>query len=222
MDKKIWYFEDVDLYQILCPYKMADHLERHPMDQFQKGDFIFLPDDLAKDIYLIAEGQVKIGYYDDEGNEHIKAILGKGELLGEIAYLETIRHKDFAQSTSNETQICKMSATKARELSRDYVPFALQLNKRIAQNIQRLERKLEILFHKDARQRLEELLKDLFANHPPGKVNDWVQHGLSQKELADLIGSSRKTVSLLLNTLEREGFIEISNGKFRYKDSKSK
>lgn len=217
MAKNVWYLEEVDLYNILCPYKMANHLKTHPYIQFRKDDFIFLPDDTARDIYLIADGKVKVGYYDEKGNEYVKAYLHKGELLGEIAYLGSGKHKDFAQSVKNDTRICRMSAEKARELSRDYVPFALEIHKKIADNVQRLERKLEILFFKETRRRLEELLKDLYKMYKQeGNPAAWITHDLTQEELASLIGTSRKTVSLLLNEFEREGLIELKSGKFKF------
>ncbi|MCI4670368.1 MAG: Crp/Fnr family transcriptional regulator [Bacteroidia bacterium] len=217
MNKKIWFFEEVDLYNILCPYKYDKHIRQHPLKAYEKNDFIFMPNEIASQIYLVAEGKVKVGYYDAEGNEHIKAYLGKGELLGETSYLGSNFHKDFAQVVSTETRICKMSSEKARELARDYVPFAIEIHKKIAQNVQRLERKLEILFYKDARKRLEELLKDLsIAHYSDEKDNPWITHGLTQQEMASLIGCSRKTVSLLLNEFEREGLIELKNGQFRY------
>ncbi len=217
MEKQVWYFENIDLYNILCPYKMNRHIESHPYTKFNKGDFIFLPDDLANEIYLVADGKVKIGYYDFEGKEHVKAFLGHGELLGEIAYLGKNRHKDFAQCVKDGTKICRMSAERARELSRDYVPFATEIHKRIADNVHRLERKLEILFFKDARRRLEELLIDLDEMYAKGLNGErWVAHDLTQEEMASLIGTSRKTVSLLLNELEREGKIGLKPGKFRF------
>ncbi|MEL6697823.1 MAG: Crp/Fnr family transcriptional regulator [Bacteroidota bacterium] len=216
MDKSVWYFEEVDLYNILCPYKYDRHIKHHPLTHYNKDDFIFMPDELASEIYLVAEGKVKVGYYDEKGNEYVKAYLGKGELLGEISYLGKKRHKDFAQCVTPETQICRMSSDKARELARDYVPFAMEIHKKIADNVQRLERRLEILFYKDARKRLEELIKDLYLMYEASEnKNGWTHHGLTQQELASLIGSSRKTVSLLLNEFEREGMLKLGNGKFQ-------
>lgn len=218
MDKQIWYFEGVDLYHILCPYKYDRHIKQHPLSSYQKDDFIFLPNEMAKEIYLVADGKVKIGYYDEEGNEYVKAYLGRGELLGEISYLGEKPHRDFAQCVMEGTEICKMSAERARKLARDYVPFAMEIHRRIANNVERLERRLEILFYKDARKRLAELLKDLNDMYGDGADhNGWIQHGLTQQEMASLIGSSRKTVSLLLNEFEREGVLVLKAGKFQLK-----
>lgn len=215
MEKKIWYLDSVDLYEILCPNKFSRHVSQHPLTKYHKNDFLFLPDEIAKEIYLIVEGKIKVGYYDEDGNELVLAYLNKGEILGETAYLGHKKHREFAQVMQESTQACKMTAEKARELSREYVPFALEINKKIADRILRLERRLEILFYKDVRRRLKELLKDLKQMYPCTQTPGWVDHGLTQQELASLIGTSRKTVSLLLNELEKEGKIELTSGKFR-------
>ena len=217
--KKIWYFEEVDLNEILCPHKFKDHCEMHPMDCYNKMDFLFSPGDNAHEIYLIAEGKVKVGYYDDNGNEFVRAILGKGELLGETALLGEKKRKNFAEVIEDKTYICKLTLEKAKELKRDYKAFEFEINKRIGQKIQKLERRIEILLFKDARMRLVEFIKDLAEEKGVNSEKGiQIQHDLTQSEIAKLIGTSRKTTSLLLNELEDEGLIEQSRGMMTIKD----
>lgn len=213
--KQVWYLDEVDLFNILCPNKLAKHVQHTPPLIYHKKDFIFLPNETTKDLYLILDGKIKVGYYDDEGNENIKVYLAKGELLGEMGFLGQARYNEFAQAVQETTKVCKMSLDKARELARDYVPFSLEMNKRIGDNIRKLERRLEILFYKDVNRRLLELIKDLTEMY--GVVVDrtiYVEHLLTQQEMASLIGASRKSVSILMNDMEREGVIKQESGKF--------
>lgn len=215
--KQIWYFEEVDLFNILCPYKYADHIKHSPPFTYHKNDFLFLPNETSSEIFLITEGKIKVGNYDDDGNENIKIYLTRGELLGEMAFLGQMSHRDFAQATQEGTQVCKMSVEKARALARDYVPFSMEINKRIGENIRKLERRLEILFFKEIKRRLIELLKDLTAMYgesSPEQPNTYVNHSLTQQEMASLIATSRKSVSLMMNELEREGKLKQETGKF--------
>ncbi|MDX2284983.1 MAG: Crp/Fnr family transcriptional regulator [Bacteroidia bacterium] len=216
MEHRVWHLDSVDLFEILCPYKLNSYLHTHPLRVYSKGDFVFLPHDPADGMYLIAEGKVKVGFYDEEGNEHVLAFLGRGELLGEIAYLDGQRRRDFAQCVCDGTSVCYMTAEKARELSRDYVPFALEIHKKIAHGYRRMERKLEILFFKDTGKRLEELLKDLELACGT-RTGGWVHHGLTQQEMASLIGTSRKTVSLILKRFGMLGRLEARHGRFRWR-----
>lgn len=212
---EVWYLEEVNLYEILCPNKYASHVRHHPLTVYRRKDFIFLPDEPSTDIYLVARGKVKVGYYDEEGNEFIKAFLGQGEILGEMAYLGQSRHRDFAEVVEEGTQICRMSVDKARELGRDYVPFGFEIQKKIGENVRKLERRLEILFFKDAKKRLCELLIDLHASYVKHfHDKQIVEHNLTQQEMASLIGTSRKTASLLINELERENILKQEWGRF--------
>ena len=211
MTKSVWYLEEVDLFKIICMHKYKDFCEVHPLNSYNKSDFLFFPNDLAQDLYLIAKGKVKVGYYDDEGKEYIKAILGKGEILGEKAFLGENRHSDFAEIIQDGTKICRLTVEKARDLARSHRPFSLEIYKRIGMRFRQLERRLEILLFKDARQRLEEFIKDLAVNQGKEKDNGiLVEHDLTQSDIANLIGTSRKTVSLLMNELEDEMQIRFS------------
>jgi CRP-like cAMP-binding protein len=215
--KKIWYFEEVDLFELLCPYKYAQHIEHNPLTTYHKNDFLFLPNEEVTTIYLIAEGKIKVGYYDEEGNEIIKTYLTRGEILGEMVFLGYHAHRDFAQALQDGTQVCKVNAEQVRELARSYLPFSQVIYKKIGDNIRKLERRLEILFFKDINRRLLELLKDfkeMYGTPCPHGKGILVEHALTQQEMANLIAASRKSVSLILNRLEREGGIELGQGKF--------
>lgn len=217
MEKGLWYFEEVDLYEILCPYKYNDHLKSHPLACYNKDDFLFMEGDLVREIFLVAEGRVKVGYYDNDGNEQVLAFLGRGEILGEKALFGGDRHKEFAQVVADRTQICKLRVDKARELARDYVPFSLTLTKRFGERMQRLERRLQILLFKDARQRLVEFIKDLCRDiGTPYRTGVKVALDITQSDIAALIGSSRKTVSLLFTDLEDAGLVKFYGRKEFY------
>lgn len=215
--KALWFFEEVDLYDILCPYKYNDHLKLHPLSSFNKNDFLFMEGDAAREIYLVADGKVKVGFYDNDGNEQVIAFLGKGEIIGEMAMFGTAHHKEFAQCVANGTKICKLRVEKAQELARDYIPFSLTLTKRVGERVQRLERRLQILLFKDARQRLIEFLKDLCQEiGRPYRDGVKIMLDITQSDIAALIGASRKTVSLLFTELEEEGLVKFFGRKEIY------
>lgn len=210
MNKQIWYFEEVDLYEILCPYKYRDYTKSHPLNTYNKLDFLFMEGDLVREIFLVAEGRVKVGCYDKEGNEQVMAFLSKGEILGEKALFGETRHREFAQVVADNTMVCKLTLDKARELARDYVPFSLTITKRFGERVQRLERRLQILLFKDAHQRLVEFLKDLCRDvGVPYRTGIKISLDITQSDIASLIGISRKTVSVLFTELEDAGVVKF-------------
>jgi CRP-like cAMP-binding protein len=219
--KDLWYLDNFDFYKILCPYKYEEHVQRHPNQCLKKHEFLFFEKDAAREIILIDRGKVKLGQYDQDGTEVVFAILGKGEILGQSALLGETRHRQFAEVLEDNTQVCKMSVEKAKELARDYVPFALEINRRIGGHIRRLERRIEILLFKDVRLRLVEFLKDLAEEHGrPKNGGIVVDHAMTQTDIAMMVGTSRKSASLMLNDLEDEGFIRFDRRQIFFPDVK--
>ncbi len=64
----LWYFEDVNLFKILCPHKYPAYKKTHDIDMYKKSDYIYFEQDAANKIYLIDKGKVKIGYYTENGD----------------------------------------------------------------------------------------------------------------------------------------------------------
>ena len=96
------------------------------------------------------------------------------------------------------------------QLMKDDKPFALKVNKLIGLRIQRLERRLDALVFKDARTRVIELIRELATERGVHEGDRYrVEHSLTHKDIADLTGTSRQTVTTLLNELRHEGMISI-------------
>ena len=137
---KIWYFENVDLYEMLCPHKLADHKDSHQYHQYRKGQFIYFQDQPSDHIYLIANGRVKIGSYSSQGKEITKTILSKGEIFGELALTGEKQRADFAQSMSDETLVCAMGIDMMQELMLENKSLSLKIFKLIGLRFRKLER----------------------------------------------------------------------------------
>lgn len=214
----LWYFEDVNLFKILCPHKYPAYKKEHDIDTYKKSDYIYFTDDNANKIYLIDKGKVKIGYYTEEGDEVIKAILTKGEIFGEKALLGIDKRNEFAQSIDNTTSICPVSKDTMFQLMRDNVSISFKIYKFIGIRIKKLERRLELLLFKDAKTRLLEFLDELCEDYgyECDQTGDHViKHPYTQKDIASLIGTSRPTLNSLMNELKHNQIIDFNRKEIR-------
>ncbi len=214
----LWYFEDVNLFKILCPHKYPAYKKEHDIDKYKKSDYIYFTDDNANKIYLIDKGKVKLGYYTEDGEEVIKAILTKGEIFGEKALLGIDKRNEFAQSIDNTTSICPVSKDTMFQLMRDNVSISFKIYKFIGLRIKRLERRLELLLFKDAKTRLMEFLDELCEDYgyECDQTGDHViKHPYTQKDIASLIGTSRPTLNSLLNELKHNEIIDFNRKEIR-------
>ncbi|WP_299606895.1 Crp/Fnr family transcriptional regulator [uncultured Aquimarina sp.] len=216
----IWFFEDANLFKVLCPHKFKNYKKDHDFDAYKKSDYIYFEEDSANKVYLIEKGKVKIGYYSEDGNEVVKAILTRGELFGEKAILGEDRRTEFAQSIDNTTSICPIGVQTMHDLMRDNQTFSLKIYKFIGLRFKRLERRLQLLLFKDTKTRLLEFLNELkedFGYCCPDTGDTVIHHPYTQRDIANLIGTSRPTLNILMNELKESNRIDFNRKEIRLK-----
>jgi len=193
--------------------------QKHEFRQFKKDQFIYFPNDEANHIYMVAEGRVKIGHYLEDGKEEVSSILTKGEIFGELALAGEDKRRNFAQVMDNNTTICPLSIDELKALMKDDKELSFRLLKLVGLRLMRLERKLELLVFKDARTRIIEFLKDS-ASWKGKKVGyeTMIPTKLTHKDIAALTGTSRQTVTTILNELKEKNLIYFDRRKILIRD----
>lgn len=215
----LWYFESVNLYDILCPHKVKPMAERHTFNYFKRNQYIYFPDEPAQTIYMIAEGRVRIGHYLDDGQEVVTAILGTGEVFGELALAGEETRRDFAQALDDKTTVCPLSIEDMKALMYDNRELSFKILKLIGLRLMKMERKMELLVFKDARTRIVEFIKDM-ASWKGKKVGYemLIQTKLTHKDIASLTGTSRQTVTTIMNELKEQNLINFDRRRILVRD----
>jgi len=218
-NSSIWYLEKVDLYEMLCPHKFAEFKDRHTFNKFEKGEFIYLNDEPSTHIFMIAKGRVKIGSYSDDGKEIIKAILSEGEIFGELSLTGEETRGDFAQAMDSETTVCPMPLEDMQQLLLDNKNLSLKIFKIIGLRMKKLERRLESLVFKDARSRIIDFLYEMGVERGQ-KVGFemMIKNHLTHKDIANLTGTSRQTVTTILNELKEKNLINFNRRQILIRD----
>lgn len=215
----LWYFENVDLYEMLCPHKLQDQKDTHQYYYYKKGQFIYFQDQPSDHIYMIAQGSVKIGSYSQQGKEITKTILRKGEIFGELALTGEDHRLDFALSMSDNTGVCSMGIDMMQNLMVKNKALSLKIFKLIGFRFRKLERRLESLVFKDARTRIVEFIKEM-AEERGQKVGfeTMVKNQLTHQDIGNLTGTSRQTVTTILNDLRERNLINFDRRKILIRD----
>ena len=214
----LWYFESVNLFNMLCPHKVKRMASTHTFTHYKKEEFVYIPDDSASHIYMIVNGRVKIGHYLENGEEVVTAILTNGEIFGELAMAGEEKRRDFAQAIEDVT-ICPLTTQELKELMYENKELSFKILKLIGLRLMKLERKLELLVFKDARTRVIEFLKDA-ASWKGVKVGfeTMIHTRLTHKEIASLTGTSRQTVTTILNELKEKNLINFNRKQILIRD----
>lgn len=216
--KNIWFFDNVNLFKLLCPHKFKEYQKYHTFDSYKKSDYVYFVEDAANKVFLIQKGKVKIGYYTEEGEEVVNAILTKGELFGEKAILGEEKRNEFAQSVDNATSICPIGIDTMHDLMRDNKTFSLKIYKFLGLRFKKLERRLQLILFKDTKTRFLEFTKELCEEYGYDceKTGDKIiVHPYTQKDIASLIGTSRSNLNVLMNELKEECIINFNRKELR-------
>lgn len=219
--KNLWFFDNVNLFNLLCPHKFKEYKQCHTFDLYKKSDYIYFAEDAANKVFLIESGKVKIGYYTEEGEEVVNAILTKGELFGEKAILGEEKRNEFAQSLDTKTSICPIPVNTLHDLMRDNKTFSLKIYKFLGLRFKKLERRLQLILFKDTKTRFLEFVKELCDEYGYDceKTGDVIiNHPYTQKDIASLIGTSRSNLNVLMNELKEDNIINFNRREIRILD----
>ncbi len=218
-ERNLWYFEDTDLFEVLCPKKTPYLEDKHIPGVYKKDDFIYFKDQSSENIYMVSSGRVKIGTYGPDGKEIVKAILTRGEVFGELALAGEDKRQDFAQSMDNDTHVCSMTIGDLQDLMVDNKELNLKILKIIGFRLRKMERKIESLVFKDARTRIVDFLKEM-AEEKGQKVGfeTMIKNHLTHKDIASLTGTSRQTVTTVMNELREKNLINFDRRRILIRD----
>lgn len=215
----LWYFENVDLYKVLCPHLVKVDKVHNDKKIYKKNEFVYFPNERSTTIYLISNGRVKIGSYTEDGNEIVKSILGEGDIFGELALAGEEKRPDFAQTLDNGTAVCQMNIEHMQTLMLNNKPLNLKIYKLIGLRLKKLERRIESMVFKDARTRIIEFLKELAAEKGT-KVGfeTMIRNHYTHKDIASLTATSRQTVTTTLNELKEKNLINFNRRQILIRD----
>jgi len=160
-------------------------------------------------LYIITSGKVKVVLRSGDGKEVILAMLGKGEVFGEMALLDhPPRSADVV--TMEPTQFWVIAKTDFINCLAHNRQMAFAIIQGLVQRLRSADRKIQNLALMDVYGRVARTLLEL-AKLEEGKLV--VGEKLSQQDLADMIGSSREMVSRIMKDLALSGHIRVEGKK---------
>ncbi len=215
----LWFFEEVNFTTIFCPQKMVALDDQIEHRMYQKGATVYTVGESSSYIYIVKEGRVKIGAYAEDGKEIVKTILASGEVFGELALAGESQRTEFAVALDANTIVCPMTIEDMRARMRDNQEFSVSIFKMVGNRMRKLERRIELLVSKDARTRVIEFLRDLAGER--GKKVGYeimIPSHLKHQDIASLTGTSRQTVTTILNELKEQNIINFDRRKILIRD----
>ena len=180
-----------------------------------KDTVIFHGGDVADAVYVIASGKVKVVTTSTDGKEFILTVLGAGQVFGEMALVEEAP-RSASVVTLTAAELLAIKREDFHHLLNTSAGISRSLLAILSRRLRRANSKMESLAYMDVAGRLARYLLDLARDHGQKMGKGWiVVRRPTHSDIAHSIGTSRETVSRLINEFE-EGFGLVNKGKFTY------
>ena len=176
-----------------------------------KGDILFAEGDPGDRLYVIHRGKIKLGQTSGDGRENLLAVLGVGEMFGELSLFDPGPRTSTATAVT-DAAVIGLGHDQLRPWLTGRPEVAEALLQALAQRLRRTNFTLGDLVFSDVPGRVARALIDLgekFGQPSPEGLN--VTHDLTQEELAQLVGASRETVNKALADFAARGWLRLES-----------
>lgn len=203
----------------LSPAELSQLAQMAEVRTAHKHGFIYLADEPSDYLCLLVQGTIKIGIYSPDGREIIKSILHPYTIFGELGLTGECRRSEFACAMNQEVKYCVVRMEDFRRIIQQNFELAQSIMLFLGERLRKAERQWESLILKDVRTRIVEFLKESAgARGRQVGYETLVKHGLTQQDIANLVGASRQTVTAILNELRKSNLIHFNRNSILIRD----
>lgn len=163
-----------------------------------RGAVLFREGDEGDRVYVVSDGKIKLGQTSPDGRENLLALLGPGQMFGELSLFDPGPRSATATAVT-DTKLLGLGHEDLLPLLSGRPGVARGLLLQLASRLRRSNDTLADLVFSDVPGRVAKALLDLSSRFGvPSDEGVRVVHDLTQEELAQLVGASRETVNKAL------------------------
>jgi len=182
---------------------------------FPAGTNIITAEQPGEVVYFILSGTVKIHVAQASGNDVVLAILGRGDTVGEMSMIDSAG-RSASVYTLEETSLLWMGRPAFQQALQDMPALTLNLMRVFAARVRLANELVQALATLDVYGRVARQLLAFADKYgaPEANGNVLIPIYLTQGDIADLVGASRKRVNQVMVSFKSQGLISVrSDGR---------
>ncbi len=203
----------VPLFGQLAPPDLDRVAEIARERSYPRNSVILFEDDPGDALYVVAQGQVKVVLIGEDGREVILSVMGEGEFFGEMALIDD-EPRSAHVIAMEDSSLLVIRREDFQDLLKQTPGIALVLLRELSRRLRRVDEKVGSLVLLDVNGRVAQLLLDLADE----AGTDRITRRLTHHTIAQMIGSSRETVSRTMRELVDKGSITVSRREIQIRD----
>jgi CRP/FNR family transcriptional regulator len=178
---------------------------------------VFMQGDIQDRVFFIHQGKVKIYKTDFNGREQIVSILKEGDMFPHVGFFRKGEFPAHAEVIEPTTLII-IPISNFEEILIKYPEVSIKVFRVLGEKIIDLQNRLEEQILSNTYEQILKLLLRLAKSHgqklEDGDSKFLITTHFTNRELANMIGSSRETVSRTLNQLKKKHLIDSTEEGF--------
>ncbi|MBN2149366.1 MAG: Crp/Fnr family transcriptional regulator [Anaerolineales bacterium] len=201
----------LSLFNGLTPKELDALSDRLHCRAFPAGASIITVEQPGEAVYIILSGTVKVHIEQTNGNDVVLAILGPGDVVGEMSLMDSAG-RSASVVTLDESTLLWIDRLSFQESLRSTPALAMNLVRILSSRVRLANEQIQTLATLDVNGRVARQLL-AFAD----KYGEQASTGgitipirLTQSEIADLVGASRKRVNQVIVSFKSLGYISIA------------
>ena len=205
---------DLPLFATLDKAQLEEVAPQVKVRQYARNSYIFRPDEENNTMCLLLKGHLKKGIFLPDGKELIRYLVRPMEFFGYDRLTGHDTRPNYAKTLACQATILHIPVQLVDDLMRRNDRFSMAMVELVAKAVRRSESLLDILLTADVRSRVSYFIKEntlSIAGEQP--IETMMHEGLTQQDIAQMIGATRQTVALVLNEMRKDNKIDFNRKK---------
>ena len=199
----------IPLFERMSPEEREELRGMMSQTTLRRGEVLFNEGDSGDRLYILLTGKVKLGHTSVDGRENLLAVLGPGEVVGELTLFDPGPRSTTATAVDS-TELLALEHNQLMGFIDSHPTLAKDMLRALAVRLRRTNIALADLVFSDVPGRVAKALLDLAERFgAPTEDGIHVPHDLTQEELAQLVGASRETINKSLAEFVSRGWIRL-------------
>jgi len=180
---------------------------------FKKDSFIFQAGTTDNNIYILKKGLIKLFRLSPEGRELMQWFIFPEEIFG-LAEFPALGHRSVYAQCCEDSEVAVLSQNKFKQFLITSPELAIQVIEQLSTRLKIVGDTLLNITSDDVRSRIIKLLLRLSMRFGKEcKEGVLLDVHLTHKELADMVGTCRQTMTTILSQLKKENHIKLQGRK---------
>ena len=212
------FIEEVELFSGLTSSMLDRLVELSSNRSLATHDVLCHKGDEAGQLYGVLSGRLKVVGSGADGREVVFAIIGPGEVTGEIALIDA-QPRSATIIAMEAAELCVLGRREFLSFLREDSEAAIQLCQILAAYVRRLSDTVEDAYYHKLPVRLAKrmlMLARQYGEPTPEGIRIGVK--LSQSELGELVGKTREAINKQVRSWSDDGLLSMIDGRIVLRD----